>query len=386
MAGPQEAVTIKPERAGDAATGQVALYAVGMRGGIGNWLLRMGSGFAELGQEVDIVVADAGGPLSSRIPEGVRLVDLRARRAALSVLPLASYMRRSKPRVLISAQNHGNLIAIMARFVARSDSMLIASVHGLTSASIGEAALIRRHIVNFLIRPAYRYRADAIVAVSSGVADDLASALGLERSKIRVIPSPVVSEALLLQSDQPISHPWFVAGAPQVVVAVGRLGVEKGFEDLIHAFSILRSKHSTRLLILGEGPLRSTLEKLIHQLHLADDVSMPGFETNPYPYMKRAALFVLASRREGLPTALIEAMALGTPVVSTDCQSGPREILESGKWGRLVPVGDRVSLANAMYQSLVAPGTDPTARGSQFSITEAVRAYAVLANIAHTPP
>jgi glycosyltransferase involved in cell wall biosynthesis len=128
---------------------------------------------------------------------------------------------------------------------------------------------------------------------------------------------------------------------------------------LIEAFAQVRKSHPTRLLILGEGEERPQLEALIRQLGLEQDVNLPGFVSNPYPYMAHAALFVLSSRWEGLPTVLVEAMSLRTPVIATDCPSGPREILGNGQYGQLVPVGDSSALALAIQNFLVNGGACP---------------------------
>ena len=201
------------------------------------------------------------------------------------------------------------------------------------------------------MRLTYR-SADTIIAVSNGVADDLSTMLKLKRNQINVIYNPVVSEHLIKNSREPVDHPWLTSNKVPVILGVGRLTEAKNFNALIHAFSIVVASIPARLIILGEGEQRDSLETIIDQLNLADQVDLPGFTNNPYPYMRCADLFVLSSIWEGLPTVLIEALSCGTKVVSTDCPSGPREILENGKWGTLVPVNNAEELANAMIFSL----------------------------------
>jgi glycosyltransferase involved in cell wall biosynthesis len=202
--------------------------------------------------------------------------------------------------------------------------------------------------------------ADGIIAVSGGVADDLAPLIKIPRERIRVIYNPIVTPGLFEKSTILLEHPWFKSGEPPVLLAAGRLAVQKAFDVLIQAFSQVRKKHRARLLILGEGEERFALEALIREYKLEQDISMPGFVSNPYSYMAHAAAFVLSSRWEGLPTVLVEAMALGAPIISTDCPSGPREILKDGKYGQLVPVDDPSALAAAIDTSLTAKVLRPS--------------------------
>jgi glycosyltransferase involved in cell wall biosynthesis len=194
--------------------------------------------------------------------------------------------------------------------------------------------------------------ADRITAVSEGVADDLAQAAGIPRERIQVIYNPVVTPEFKAKTEAPLDHPWFAPGEPPVVVGAGRLTIQKDFPALIRAFARVRQARPARLLILGEGEERSALEAVVRQLGVERDVSLPGFVSNPYPYMRRAALFVLSSRWEGLPGVLIEAMYCGARLVATDCPSGPREILADGRYGQLVPVGDVAALADAVRAGL----------------------------------
>jgi glycosyltransferase involved in cell wall biosynthesis len=176
----------------------------------------------------------------------------------------------------------------------------------------------------------------------------------IPRERIRVIYNPIVTPALFEKSRVLLEHPWFKSGEPPVLLAAGRLTGQKGFDVLIRAFARVRKDHRVRLLIVGEGEERPALEAMIREYELGQDVSMPGFVPNPYNYMAHAAAFVLSSRWEGLPTVLVEALALGAPIISTDCPSGPREILMGGKYGQLLPVDDPGALAAAIATSLSA--------------------------------
>ena len=194
--------------------------------------------------------------------------------------------------------------------------------------------------------------ADEIIAVSDGAADDLSISTRIPRDQIQVVYNPIITPEMDLKSRENLDHPWFKPGEPPVILAVGRLTSQKDYPLLIRAFARVRQAIPVRLLILGEGPERNELTSLINQLGLEDDISMPGFVHNPYAFMAHASVFVLSSRWEGLPTVLAEALYCGAPLVSTDCPSGPREILQNGRFGKLVPVGDVDCLADAIQDTL----------------------------------
>jgi glycosyltransferase involved in cell wall biosynthesis len=219
--------------------------------------------------------------------------------------------------------------------------------------------------------------AGAILAVSDGVADDLAAVASLPRCTIRTIYNPVVTSDLLKQASVPMAHPWFSPGAPPVILGVGRLAAQKDFAMLIRAFARIRAGRLIRLMILGEGKKRRELEELADSLGVRQDLALPGFEENPFAYMARAAVFVLSSAYEGLPGVLIQAMACGCPVVSTDCPSGPREILEHGSYGPLVPVGDDTAMAEAIQTVLDASPSHERlrVRAAEFSMDRAVEQH-----------
>ncbi len=197
--------------------------------------------------------------------------------------------------------------------------------------------------------------ADRIVVPSVGAADDMASYTGLNRELIQVLPSPVVPESLFDTAIPPPQHPWFHDPASPLILGAGELGSRKDFETLLRGFALLRAKRRCRLMIIGRGRGRDRLLALAEALGIADDFALPGFIAEPYPYLAHADLFAFTSRWEGLGFVLIEALALGTPVVSTDCPSGPSEILQAGRYGRLIPVGDEAALADAMAATLHAP-------------------------------
>jgi glycosyltransferase involved in cell wall biosynthesis len=309
---------------------------------------------AERGYPVDLVVAAAEGVFLYELPRTVRLVDLHAPRVLRSLWPLAGYLRQARPRALISSMSHANVVAIWASRLARRHTRVIATVHNTMSQSTPQQGRLAGGLWPHLLRTFYPW-ASAVVAVSEGAADDLARTSGLPRERVQVVYNPVITPAMQALARQSPNHPWFHAGQPPVVLGVGRLTRQKDFPTLIRAFAMVRKCRTARLMILGEGEERPRLSSLVDELGLAEDVALPGFRENAAAYMSGAALFVLSSAWEGLPTVLIEALAAGTRVVSTDCPSGPREILQNGRLGALVPVGDVSALARAMSEALKQP-------------------------------
>lgn len=327
-------------------------------GGVQRSIVNLVHGLAAEGHLVDLVLVKAEGPLLQQVRDPVRVVDLNANRALLSVPALVRYIRRELPVAMLSALNYINIIAILSRNIARSDTRLVVSEHNTLSTSIGEMNGSKTWVVPRLVKRLYPL-ADGRVAVSKGVAEDLTIVTGISPEHIQVIYNPVIDDRMWAAAKAPLDHPWFKPGEPPVVLAAGRLTAQKDFQILLRAFAKVRKKRPSRLLILGEGDDRFELEALLKELGISREVSIPGFVENPYAYMARCALFVLSSRWEGLPTALIEALACGAPIVSTDCPSGPREILADGQFGHLVPVGDADEMAQAIEAALVSERAVP---------------------------
>jgi len=356
---------------------RIALFLPSLRGGgAERVMVNLTRGFSERGLRVDLVLAKAEGPYLSQVPPEVRLVDLGARRVLYSLPGLVRYLRREQPQAMLSGPKHANIVAIWAKLLARVKMRIVVSEHNTLSRSTENAQLIRAKFMPFLIKTFYPY-ADAVVAVSRGVAEDLIARTGLPAEKMRVIYNPVITPELFAKAQEPLDHPWFRPDEPPVILGVGRLTAQKDFPTLIRAFALVRKERPARLMILGEGEERPKLEALVRDLGLENDVALPGFVDNPYKYMKRAAVFVLSSRWEGLPSVLIEALALGAPVVSTDCPSGPREILEDGRWGKLVPVGNPEALARGIIETFSNPAgsEDLQKRAKAFSLEKIVPQY-----------
>jgi len=336
---------------------RIALFQPSLRGGGAERVsLNLAGGFAGRGFAVDIVLAERVGSLLTAVPPDVRVVDLLSRRVLTSFAGLVRYLRRERPAALIANQWHTSLVALWARRLARVDTRVIVVAQNTLSERLPNPEIPLSRLIRPLMRVSVGW-ADGIVASSRGVAEDLAVAVNVPLDSIEVISNPVVTPEMLERSQEEVDHPWFRADAPPVILGAGRLTWEKDFATLIRAFEKVRRERPARLLIVGEGADRPELERLVSELGLEDDVQLPGFAENPYALMTQSAVFVLSSVTEGLPTVLIEALAVGTPIVSTDCKSGPQEILDGGRLGRLVPAQDAPALASAILATLDHPGT-----------------------------
>ena len=343
-------------------------------GGAERVAMNLCMGIAERGYTVDLVLGRAEGPYLADTPESVRLVDLNVSRTLWSVPALIRYMRREKPAAVLSVMHYANLCAIVARSLAGCPAGLVVSEHNTISMELQKLPGFKSYCLAKLIRYCYRF-SDAVVAVSNGVADDLSRVGDIPRNHIQVIYNPVITPGLREKASAPLTDAWLADSGPPVILAVGSLREQKGFDVLIKAFAEVRRTRAARLLILGEGVDRPQLEALIKELSLQNDVRMPGFVLNPYAYMARASLFVLSSNWEGLPTVLVEALFCGVPVIATDCHSGPREILGNGRFGRLVPVADKASLAAEIIAGLGMKSSVPECSWQPFRLQAAVDLY-----------
>jgi glycosyltransferase involved in cell wall biosynthesis len=345
-------------------------------GGTERVVVNLANLLSTVGCDVEVVVSQANGPLRRGLVDGVEIVDLNVRKRYHVVRSLARYLMLRRPAAVLSHMDIANVAAILAKEFARSKVPLVVCSHITPSIHARESGRLQDLLLVGAIRWLYP-RADGIVAVSNGVADDLNRNYGIPRERITVIHNPVVTEELVARSREPLDHPWFAVDDPPVLLAVGRLTRQKDYPTLLRAFKHLRGERRARLVILGEGEEREALERSIRELGIAEDVQLLGFVENPYSYMRQARLLVLSSAWEGFGNVLVEAMACGTPVVSTDCPSGPREILENGRYGTLVPVGDPIGLVAGINSSLdqsvsVSAATD---RAMEFSADTALEMY-----------
>ncbi|TPG20632.1 glycosyltransferase [Variovorax guangxiensis] len=364
---------------GEGIPSVIAIFLPSLNGGgAERVMVTIANAFAARGFQVDLVLASAQGPYLKDVSSAVRVVNLKAKRVSKALWPLTMYLRRERPRTLLSALSHANVIALLAKKLAGVPLRLVVSERGFTSGEFSIAKGVASRINYRLVRWLYP-RADGICTVSQVAAKDLADFVRLPSSRVQNIYNPFDISRIDRLCKEPLTHPWFESGQPPVLLAIGRMNEAKDFPVLLRAFAQLHRHRAVRLVILGEGELRPELEALLLQLSLdADVVQLPGFVSNPFVWLAHCSLFVLSSRREGLPGALIEAMACGTPVVSTNCLSGPDEILEGGRWGRLVPVGDADALASAMAATLDTPKNrlpDVRRRAADFEQGRAVDAY-----------
>jgi len=333
---------------------KVGFYIPSLNGGGAQRVaLNLAQGLLTNNCQVDLILVQAEGQLLDSIPSGVNVVNLDASRTLTSIPRLALHLSRIQYDTVVSFMNYVNICAVVASRMACKSPELVLTEHNTVSRIFQRMSPGQRAIRRRLIRLLYPC-ADHIIAVSRGVARDLKEYIGL--NSVQSIPNPVsIDDTTSTIGSQSVPHAWF-QDSEVVILGAGRLTEQKEFSTLIRALSYIRDKGRTcRLIIIGEGEAREDLESLIHNLGLEGAVSLPGFVKNPYDFMRAADVFVLSSRWEGFGNVLVEAMACGTPVVSTDCPNGPAEILEEGKWGRLVPVADDKALAQAIIQTLDDP-------------------------------
>ncbi|OHV07743.1 glycosyltransferase [Kushneria phosphatilytica] len=390
----------------------VALFVQALSGGgVQRVLLTMARALLARGYRVDLLVTRAEGLLADQVPTGVQLIELgqvsapmtrwlifradplgvtalarplilprRNGEAIGSLAALAQYLRQYSPDVLFSARVNANLAALLAARLAGASTAVVVSERGSFEEKVAYSPRWRWRYVVPAIRRLYR-EAAAIVAVSEGTAESFVSTTGMKREKLQVIHNPVVDASLSERMQNDPGHPWLVSPhSVPVLLAVGRLEKRKGVDLLLTVLARVREQRDVRLIVLGEGEMRATLERQIDELGLAGHVDLVGWQDNPFAWMYRADLFVLPSDYEGLPGVLIQALACGCPVVSTDCPDGPREILEDGRYGRLVPVRDPAALADAILETLARPPKSALLikRGQYFTISSAMDKFEIL--------
>lgn len=368
----------------------IALYFSGLAGGgAQRRMLNLAGAFVHRGHRVDAVVARSDGPFRSGVPAGVRIVDVdcaaarlpgitarRGLRVLATTAALADYLRRERPDVVLSTSNPANLALLTARRLAGSDVPVVASVNVNLSAATTARGRLWPPLLRLALRKAYP-RADRIVAISQGVARDLRENFGIDDRRIAVIANPVDVESARIAASARLDHPWLAPASPPLLLAVGKLSLQKDFATLLHAFAEVRRRREANLVILGEGSERARLEQLAARLDVSGCVALPGFVDNPFAWMARASVFVLSSAWEGFSNALAEALACGCAVVSTDCPSGPAELLDYGRFGPLVAVGDSQALASAILAVLAQPRDRAAqqARAAEFGIDAAADRY-----------
>lgn len=331
--------------------------------------IRLARAFARRGFKIEFVIGfvPPGLQLPDELPFAV--IELGQGRTYKLLGPLMSMIKSKRPDVIFSAEDHLNAIVLAAVILCRSRTKLS------ISSRIPPEDTYFNHKSNFLkkrilktMNQALWWRADALVCVSKDMVERYRKIFGNTRHQ--AIYNVIVDSDLKRKSVEAVDHLWFKDQAMPIVIAAGRLDPEKGFPDLIAAMTLVNEKISARLVILGEGCMRPELESLIAKAGLIDRAELLGFQSNPYKFFSRSRVFVLSSYAEGLPSVLIEAMACGCRIVSTDCPTGPREVLRDGKIGALIPVGSPRSMADAIIHALGTPRNDDLVSEAIIPFTE----------------
>lgn len=331
-------------------------------GGAQNMVINMANEFAARGHETSILTINKSGPYANKVAGNVKLVSLGKDRTAQAFFALRKYLQQQKPDIVLSALFHINIMLLLARLsLPGIKTKIIVTERNHFSARVKYSDRALDKIFPVLVFLFYRF-ADKVIGISQGVAEDIRKTATLPERKVTWIHNPVVSAETLKALESDIPLPWH-DGAP-VIVTSGRLVPQKDYPTLLDAFALLLKRQDCRLLILGDGPLRQQLETRTKTLGIKDNVHFSGFVDNPVAPMKSARLFVGCSRWEGFCNVIVEALLCGLPVVFTDCPSGPAEILENGKYGTLVPVGDTVALAAAM-EAVLQNSSDPEKQKSR---------------------
>jgi glycosyltransferase involved in cell wall biosynthesis len=320
-------------------------------GGAEKVMLLLIKNFIERGLTVDLLLPRAEGQYLEQLPPQVRLIDLKSPWIAASLPKLVAYLRRERPQALLAALHYPSEIAILAKHLARVPTKVVVVEQNTLSVEAKNSSQLSVRLNPLGAKIFYPY-ADEIVAASDGVAKDLALTASLNLETIEVIYNPSIAPEIYQKAREPVAHPWLQPEQPPVILSVGRLHPQKDFPTLIRAFARVRQITPAKLIILGIGPEEAALKALVTQLGLENDVAFLGFVQNPYAYMARASVFAMSSIYEGFGMVLVEAMALGIPIVATDCPNGPSEILDGGRYGLLTPVGNIELMARSILKAL----------------------------------
>lgn len=323
-------------------------------GGVERMVANLLRELAVLHDDIDLLLLKDKSPHLKELPEHINRIKLKSNSSLLAIPELTAYLKRVQPTAMLVAKDRAGRAALRARQLAGVNTRICIRLGTNLSAALANKNLFNRWLRQAPMKKLYKL-ADCVIAVSEGVRQDTIDITGISPANTKVIRNPVITNQLAIDSEKSCEHNWLEDKDLPVVVGAGRLSEQKDFSTLIAAFDIVRKKLPCRLLILGEGALRGSLQSQIEQLGLEDFVQLPGFQSNLYAWLSKADLFVLSSRWEGSPNVLSEALALGIPSVSTRCPSGPEEVLQQGKYGFLVDVGNVQQMADAMLSTLENP-------------------------------
>lgn len=327
---------------------------------------------------VDLVLGNAVGPCLSEVSPKVRIVNLSSNGKLHVVVCLMQYLTRYRPQAIMSSLDLPNIQLILAARLTRFRGMTVISQRATIAPVYAQSGWVRRLAYGLGIRGAYPY-ADVVICNSHAAAIEVRKMPGISADRVVTIHNSVDAERINRLANEPLRDNWFLKSRAPLILSVGSLTYLKDRTTLVRAFAIVRTQRKVRLAIVGEGyepGERKKIERLVSDLVLTEDVYLSGFDPNPYRWMRRAAVVVSSSITEGCPNQLLEAFALGIPVVATDCPGDTAVLLGHGQWGRLVPVGDPASMAAAILASLDDPvSSNGRIRAADFSPARTVRAY-----------
>jgi len=323
-------------------------------GGVERMVSSLIEQFCLQGFDVDVLLAKARGEHLQKLTPTAKRIKLGSDHTWLTLWPLVKYLKKEQPEALLAVKHRALLVALLAKKIAGVNTRIVGRLGTHVSTALEGKSNFRKAVWFASMRHIYPW-ADQLIPVAQGVADDIYNITAMDKTKLNVIRNPVVTSSMLELANAPLDHPWFLNSEIPVMLGVGRFTRQKDFPCLIRAFAHVRKNRPCRLVILGKGADQAACLELASELGVNKDVHFPGFDANPFRYMRHAQLFVLSSAWEGSPNVLCEALALGTPVVSTRCPSGPNEILQEGQYGPLVPVGDHFALAKAIENTLDTP-------------------------------
>lgn len=357
---------------------KIGLYLVSFSGGgAEREMIYLANEFSRLGYTVDLIVHRNAGPLKSLVSRAVNMIVID-KTYLHDALFLAKYMRREKPLFMLSTLHVPNWTLSIAKFLSFTKTRISWRIVISLSESKKDGKGIIYKLLDWCY-PLLSTNVNNVTCVSQGVAEDVISNFGVNQKKVNVMYNPAYTTEIHELAEETFTHPWFGHNY-KTITSLGRLSTQKDFKTLIDAFQKVNQQVAdTRLLILGEGALRNELQSQIDELNLSDVVELHGFELNPYKYLAKSDLFVLSSIYEGFGNVIVEALALNVPVVSTDCPSGPSEILDNGTWGELVPINDPVALSEAILRSLAQKQhNDTLTRAQEFSVQKVASHYIAL--------
>lgn len=302
-------------------------------------------------KQKDLKIIEANDQIVKEFKDKVNVIYMPSTRAIYSISWLFSYMKKKEPTSFLSVLDNMNILTFLVSLLTNNKHKIFLTIHNNISNELRLKKNFKNIIISYFVKYIYKH-ANKIIAVSNGISDNLVFKYKIPQSCIKIIYNPIITSDLALKAKEDCPHPWLRTSTKPVILAVGSFRPQKDFPTLIKAFSLVRKQIDVRLIILGEGALRKELESMVKTFNIEDSVSLPGFSDNVYSFMSKADLFVLSSKTEALPTVLIEALACNTPIISTDCEYGPREILENGKFGTLVNPGNYIEMANAICNFL----------------------------------